>query len=162
MSDLIFDDGYRANVGIVICNPSGKVFFGKRRYQSGWQFPQGGIKEGESPKIAMWRELLEETGLKKEDTKLIKTSNNWYQYDLPKKNIRKSGKGIRVIGQRQKWFLLKVPDVSDLISLDHSPEQEFDSWKWIEPTSSIDRVIEFKKQVYKNVIDEFIPFIKEC
>ena len=47
MSDLIFDDGYRANVGIVICNPSGKVFFGKRRYQSGWQFPQGGIKEGE-------------------------------------------------------------------------------------------------------------------
>ncbi len=53
MSDLIFDDGYRANVGIVICNPSGKVFFGKRRYQSGWQFPQGGIKEGESPKKAM-------------------------------------------------------------------------------------------------------------
>ena len=67
MSDLIFNDGYRANVGIVICNPLGKVFFGKRRYQSGWQFPQGGIKQGESPKKAMWRELLEETGLKKKD-----------------------------------------------------------------------------------------------
>ena len=72
MSDLIFDDGYRANVGIVICNPSGKVFFGKRRYQSGWQFPQGGIKEGESPKKAMWRELLEETGLKKKTPNLLR------------------------------------------------------------------------------------------
>ena len=69
MADLIYDDGYRANVGIVICNPEGKVFFAKRRYQSGWQFPQGGIIEGESPKKAMWRELLEETGLKKENTK---------------------------------------------------------------------------------------------
>ena len=80
MSDLIFDDGYRANVGIVISNPNGKVFFAKRRYQSGWQFPQGGIKKGESPKKAMWRELLEETGLKKKDIDLVKVSDNWYQY----------------------------------------------------------------------------------
>ncbi len=159
MSDLIFDDGYRANVGIVICNPSGKVFFGKRRYQSGWQFPQGGIKQGESPKKAMWRELLEETGLKKENTKLIKTSDGWYQYNLPKKNIRKNSKGTPVIGQRQKWFLLSFDDDSHLITLDQSPEQEFDSWKWIDPETSINQVIGFKKEVYKQVIDEFIPFI---
>ncbi|HJM08842.1 MAG TPA: RNA pyrophosphohydrolase [Gammaproteobacteria bacterium] len=160
MSDLIFDDGYRANVGIVICNPLGKVFFAKRRYQSGWQFPQGGIKEDESPKKAMWRELLEETGLKKRDTKLIKISNNWYQYNLPKKNIRKNGKGALVVGQRQKWFLLAFNKDSQLISLDQSPEQEFDSWKWIDPEKSINQVIGFKKEVYKQVIDEFIPFIK--
>ena len=159
MSDLIFDDGYRANVGIVIFNPTGKVFFGKRRYQSGWQFPQGGIKQGESPKKAMWRELLEETGLKKDNTKLIKTSNAWYQYNLPKKNIRKNSKGMPVIGQRQKWFLLSFNDESHLISLDLSPQQEFDSWKWIAPETSIDHVIGFKKEVYKKVIGEFKPFI---
>ena len=44
MKDLIFDDGFRANVGIVIFNQDQQVFFAKRRYQSGWQFPQGGIQ----------------------------------------------------------------------------------------------------------------------
>ena len=107
----------------------------------------------------MWRELLEETGLKKENTKLIKTSNGWYQYNLPKKNIRKNSKGTPVIGQRQKWFLLSFDDDSHLITLDQSPEQEFDSWKWIDPETSINQVIGFKKEVYKQVIDEFIPFI---
>lgn len=160
MADLIYDDGYRANVGIVICNPEGKVFFAKRRYQSGWQFPQGGIIEGESPKKAMWRELLEETGLKKENTKLIKTSKNWYEYNLPKKNIRKNGKGTLVIGQRQKWFLLSFTDNSDLIKLDESTEQEFDSWKWVKPESSINQVIGFKRKVYQQVLDEFLPFIR--
>ena len=109
----------------------------------------------------MWRELLEETGLKKEDTKLIKTSNNWYQYNLPKKNIRKNGKGTLVIGQRQKWFLLSFSNDSHLISLDKSPEQEFDSWKWIDPKNSINQVIGFKKEVYRQVIEEFIPFIPD-
>ena len=107
----------------------------------------------------MWRELLEETGLKKENTKLIKTSNGWYQYNLPKKHIRKNSKGTPVIGQRQKWFLLSFDDDSHLITLDQSPEQEFDSWKWIDPETSINQVIGFKKEVYKQVIDEFIPFI---
>ena len=64
-----------------------------------------------------------------------------------------------MIGQRQKWFLLSFDDDSDLITLDQSPEQEFDSWKWIDPETSINQVIGFKKEVYKQVIDEFIPFI---
>ena len=108
----------------------------------------------------MWRELLEETGLKKRDTKLIKISNNWYQYNLPKKNIRKNGKGALVVGQRQKWFLLAFNKDSQLISLDQSPEQEFDSWKWVDPEESINQVIGFKREVYKQVIDEFISFIQ--
>jgi len=78
---------------------------------------------------------------------------------LPKKNIRKNGKGTRVIGQRQKWFLLSFNDDSCLISLDQSSEQEFDSWKWIDPETTINQVIGFKKEVYKQVIDEFKPFI---
>ena len=115
--------------------------------------------EGESPKKAMWRELLEETGLKKKDIDLVKVSDNWYQYNLPKKNIRKNGKGNTVIGQRQKWFLLSFNNDSELISLDKSAEQEFDSWKWIDPEKSINQVIGFKKEVYRQVINEFISFI---
>mgnify|MGYP001221089483 FL=1 len=64
-----------------------------------------------------------------------------------------------MIGQRQKWFLLSFNDDSQLISLDQSSEQEFDSWKWIDPETTINQVIGFKKEVYKQVIDEFKPFI---
>ena len=88
MKDLIFDDGFRANVGIVIFNQDQQVFFAKRRYQSGWQFPQGGIQLGENPTKAMFRELTEETGLSEKSVELTYVSDNWYQYHLPKKNIR--------------------------------------------------------------------------
>ena len=108
MGDLIFDDGFRANVGIVIFNKDGKVFFAKRKYQSGWQFPQGGIQLGESPKKAMYRELNEETGLGENNIEVRYISDCWYEYRLPKRNIRKKTNGITVIGQRQKWFLLKL------------------------------------------------------
>ena len=160
MGDLIFDDGFRANVGIVIFNQKLQVFFAKRRYQSGWQFPQGGIQLGESPKKAMFRELLEETGLDKKSVEIIYVSDHWYDYRIPKKSIRKATKGTTVIGQRQKWFLLKLKDQSTSIVLNTSSEQEFDSWKWIAPDLSIKQVIGFKQDVYKKVISEFIPFIE--
>ena len=159
MADLIFDDGFRANVGIVIFNQKQQVFFAKRRYQSGWQFPQGGIQLGESPKKAMFRELLEETGLDKKSVEIIYVSDHWYDYRIPKKSIRKPTKGTTVIGQRQKWFLLKLKDQSTSIVLNSSSEQEFDSWKWIAPDLSIKQVIGFKQDVYEKVISEFMPFI---
>ena len=159
MGDLIFDDGFRANVGIVIFNQKQQVFFAKRRYQSGWQFPQGGIQLGESPKKAMFRELLEETGLDKKSVEIIYVSDHWYDYRIPKKSIRKATNGTTVIGQRQKWFLLKLKDQSTSIVLNSSSEQEFDSWKWIAPDLSIKQVIGFKQDVYKKVISEFMPFI---
>jgi len=160
MGDLIFDDGFRANVGIVIFNQKQQVFFAKRRYQSGWQFPQGGIQLGESPKKAMFRELLEETGLEKKSVEITYVSDHWYDYRIPKKSIRKATNGTTVIGQRQKWFLLKLKDQSTSIVLNSSSEQEFDSWKWIAPDLSIKQVIGFKQDVYKKVISEFIPFIE--
>ena len=159
MADLIFDDGFRANVGIVIFNQKQQVFFAKRRYQSGWQFPQGGIQLGESPKKAMFRELLEETGLDKKSVEIIYVSDHWYDYRIPKKSIRKPANGTTVIGQRQKWFLLKLKGESPNISLAASPEQEFDSWKWIAPDLSIKQVIGVKQDVYEKVISEFMPFI---
>jgi len=161
MGDLIFDDGFRANVGIVIFNKDRKVFFAKRKYQSGWQFPQGGIKLGESPKKAMYRELHEETGLQEKNIEVTYISDCWYEYRLPKRNIRKQKNGITVIGQRQKWFLLKFNNNPDLINLNSSSEQEFDSWKWVQPETTIKKVINFKRHVYEKVINEFSPFIKQ-
>jgi len=160
MGDLIFDDGFRANVGIVIFNKNRKVFFAKRKYQSGWQFPQGGILLGESPKKAMYRELNEETGLGEKNIEVTYISDCWYEYRLPKRNIRKQTNGITVIGQRQKWFLLKFNDNPGLINLSSSSQQEFDSWKWVQPETAIKQVINFKRNVYEKVINEFTPFIR--
>ena len=160
MVDLIDKNGYRANVGIVLMNRQKELFFAKRRYQSGWQFPQGGIHIGETPESAMYRELLEETGLTKNDTELLSESNNWYQYKIPKKHLRKSKKGKPVvIGQKQKWFLLKLTGADKAISLTSpSKFQEFDSWKWVDPALPARQVIGFKQQVYEQVLTEFQTF----
>ena len=56
---MIDFDGYRPNVGIVICNRKGQVLWAKRYGQNSWQFPQGGINDNESAEQAMYRELYE-------------------------------------------------------------------------------------------------------
>ena len=163
MVDLIDKNGYRANVGIVLMNQQKELFFAKRRYQSGWQFPQGGIHLGETPENAMYRELLEETGLTKNDTELLSESNNWYQYKIPKKHLRKSKKGKPfVIGQKQKWFLLKLTGADKAISLTSTSKfQEFDSWKWVDPALPAKQVIRFKQHVYEQVLTEFQTFFNQ-
>ena len=146
--------GYRLNVGIVLVNESGRVFWGRRHGHDAWQFPQGGIHLGETPENAMYRELLEETGLTKNDTELLSESNNWYQYKIPKKHLRKSKKGKPfVIGQRQKWFLLKLTGSEEAISLIHPSKfnQEFDNWKWVDPETITDTVVDFKLKVYEQL-----------
>ena len=163
MVDVIDKNGYRANVGIVLMNQQKELFFAKRRYQSGWQFPQGGIHLGETPENAMYRELLEEIGLTKNDTELLSESSHWYQYKIPKKHLRKSKKGKPfVIGQKQKWFLLKLTGSDEAISLTQpSKFQEFDSWKWVDPTIPASQVIRFKQQVYEQVLTEFQTFLNQ-
>jgi len=163
MTDIIDKNGYRANVGIVLMNQQKELFFAKRRYQSGWQFPQGGIRLGETPETAMYRELLEEIGLTKNDTELLSESSHWYQYKIPKKNLRKLKKGKpRVIGQRQKWFLLKLTSSDEAINLIyHSKFQEFDNWKWVDPALPPMQVIGFKQQVYEQVLTEFQTFFNQ-
>jgi len=160
MVDVIDKNGYRANVGIVLMNQQKKLFIAKRRYQSGWQFPQGGIHLGETPENAMYRELQEEIGLTKNDTELLLESSHWYQYKIPKKHLRKLKKGKPfVIGQKQKWFLLKLTGSDEAISLtDTSKSQEFDRWKWVDLALPAKQVIGFKQQVYEQVLTEFQTF----
>ena len=163
MADVIDKNGYRANVGIVLMNQHKELFFAKRRYQSGWQFPQGGIKLGETPESAMYRELLEEIGLTKNETEFLSESSHWYQYKIPKKHLRKLKKGKPfVIGQKQKWFLLKLMGSDETISLaNNSKFQEFDSWKWVDPALPVKQVIGFKQQVYEQVLTEFQTFFNQ-
>ena len=160
MVDVIDKNGYRANVGIVLMNQQKKLFIAKRRYQSGWQFPQGGIHLGETPENAMYRELQEEIGLTKNDTELLLESSYWYQYKIPKKHLRKLKKGKPfVIGQKQKWFLLKLIGSDEAISLTHTSKfQEFDKWKWVDLALPAKQVIGFKQQVYEQVLTEFQMF----
>ena len=56
-SEVIDEQGYRPNVGIILANSRGDLLWARRRGQNAWQFPQGGIHEGETPEQAMFREL---------------------------------------------------------------------------------------------------------
>ena len=98
---MIDDDGYRPNVGIVICNRQGQVMWARRYGQHSWQFPQGGINPGESAEQAMYRELFEEVGLSRKDVRILASTRNWLRYKLPKRLVRWDTKPV-CIGQKQK------------------------------------------------------------
>jgi putative (di)nucleoside polyphosphate hydrolase len=83
----IKEKGYRLNVGIIVANSDGKLLYCKRKNSTNWQFPQGGIDKNEDIFDAALRELYEEVGIEENKIKLIKESDNWYKYDLPK-NIK--------------------------------------------------------------------------
>ena len=70
---MIDSKGYRPNVGIILCNDEGRVFWAKRMGVNSWQFPQGGINPNEDPETAMYRELCEETGLQQQHVQVIAT-----------------------------------------------------------------------------------------
>ena len=89
---MIDFDGYRPNVGIVICNRKGQVLWAKRCGQNSWQFPQGGINDNESAEQAMYRELHEEVGLQPKDVRLLYVSKHWLRYKLPKRLLRYDSK----------------------------------------------------------------------
>ena len=86
-------DGYRPNVGIILCNRRNEVFWGKRVREHSWQFPQGGIKYGEAPVQAMYRELQEEVGLLPDHVKILGRTSNWLRYEVPNNWIRQDWRG---------------------------------------------------------------------
>eukprot|EP00494_Astrolonche_serrata_P027749 UN28013 len=127
---MIDSDGYRANVGIILCNDQDQVMWARRVGQDAWQFPQGGISKGEDPKTAMLRELWEETGLNEPDVTLLGSTDSWLRYKLPKRSVRKNSEP-RCIGQKQRWFLLKLVSSEESFNLSASKKPEFDHWKWV-------------------------------
>ena len=155
---MIDSEGFRANVGIILTNDQGQVFWARRIGMDAWQFPQGGIKKNESPKMAMYRELKEEIGLEPEHVELINSTDDWLRYWLPKRYIRQN-RGPLCVGQKQIWYLLKLTADETYLDLSYTSEPEFDSWKWVDFWRPVEEVISFKRQVYQQALKQLQPFI---
>lgn len=146
-------EGYRPNVGIILVNQKNQVFWGKRIREHAWQFPQGGIKYGENPTQAMYRELQEEIGLLPEHVRILGRTKDWLRYNVPDNFIRRESRG-HYKGQKQIWFLLRMLGLDSDVSLRASGHPEFDAWRWSRYWVSLDSVIEFKRDVYMQALNE--------
>lgn len=155
---VIDSEGYRANVGIILCNSQGRLFWAKRIRQRSWQFPQGGIRRDESPEQAMFRELAEEIGLQPRHVEVIGCTKGWLRYRLPKRLIRQHSKPT-CIGQKQVWFLLRMMGTENDVRLDLSARPEFDHWRWVDYWYPLKAVVPFKRQVYLRALQELAPLL---
>jgi putative (di)nucleoside polyphosphate hydrolase len=155
---VIDADGFRPNVGIILCNDQNRLFWGRRVGQDAWQFPQGGIHADETPEQAMYRELREEVGLLPEHVDLLGSTNRWLRYRLPKRYIRRHSQPV-CIGQKQRWFLLRVHCSESDFCLDSCAKPEFDGWRWVKYWQPVREVIYFKRRVYERALEELAPLL---
>ena len=156
---MIDNEGYRPNVGIIILNDNNKVLWAKRVAENAWQFPQGGINKGESPEVAMYRELMEEVGLGSDHIQIIGKTKNWLRYDVPSQWLRRDGSS-HYKGQKQIWFLLKFIGKDSDVFLTNSEKPEFDSWRWDDYWSPLNQVVDFKREVYEKALTELSDYLK--
>lgn len=157
---MIDDDGYRPNVGIIIANQQSQLLWAKKIGFSTWQFPQGGISENETPLDALYRELYEEVGLKAVDVEVVGETKTWLRYVVPKKYRRKCKAGKQVcIGQKQKWFLLRILSDENNVQLDKHTTPEFDNWRWIDYWEPLGDIVYFKRAVYRNALCELSHYL---
>ena len=158
VTTMIDRDGYRPNVAIVLVNHKNEVFWGKRVKEHNWQFPQGGIKPGETPEQAMYRELEEETGLKPDHVMILGRTKSWLHYNVPMHWIKREWRGTYK-GQKQIWYLLRLVGRDWDIRLRASTHPEFDAWRWHEYWVPLDTVIEFKRDVYRQALHQLVRFL---
>ena len=156
---MIDVDGYRLNVGIVLLNPQGQVFWARRVQRDGWQFPQGGMNTDETPDEAMYRELEEETGLRPEQVEILGSTHGWLRYRLPPRYVRR-GQRPTCIGQKQVWFLLRMLGEDAAFHLDADATPEFDVWRWVDFWYPAEHVVDFKREVYRRALRYFAPLVE--
>ena len=154
--DQIDSEGFRANVGIILCDARGLVLVGGRVGQDAWQFPQGGIRHSESPEQAMYRELREEIGLDADDVAVLGSTADWLRYRLPEQYVRRRMRPL-CIGQKQRWFLLRLLSAESRLQLDTTTTPEFDRWRWVDYWQPLSEVIYFKREVYRLALEELGP-----
>ena len=158
MSDL----PYRPNVGAVLFNRDGLIFVARRADMpnaegpaGGWQLPQGGIDEGEDPRVAVFREMEEEIGTRKAE--LIGEHPDWLTYELPPELLGISWRG-RYRGQRQRWFAMRFTGEDSDIRLDLDPYPEFDAWRWVPLAELPSLAVPFKRRIYDMLTESFARF----
>ena len=148
----------RIGVGAIVINHESKIFVGKRidfPKKDKWQMPQGGVNPGENLLSAMRRELLEETSIK--SIKILKEIDEWTEYELPNYLLGKIWKG-KFRGQKQKWFITRFLGEDNEINL-NTKYPEFMEWKWENLENLPKIIVDFKKNLYEELIIKIKPFI---
>ncbi len=157
-SQVIDRDGYRPNVGIILSNGDGRLFWARRVGQDAWQFPQGGIRADETPEQALFRELAEETGLRECHVEVVGCTRGWLRYRLPERYLRRRCAPL-CIGQKQVWYLLRFLGRECDVCLDRSERPEFDGWRWVDYWYPVEQVVPFKRRVYRRALQELAPLL---
>lgn len=156
-SKLVDEQGYRPNVGIVICNHQKQLLWAKRQGMNAWQFPQGGVHPGEDLDEAMYRELHEEVGLYPEDVRILGKTTEWVKYLFGSQKT--TSRGETFVGQKQIWYLLQLISPDERIDIAASEHQEFDDWQWVDYWYPIEHIIEFKRDIYQETLKHFAPLL---
>jgi len=156
MTDL---ELYRPNVGVVLFNREGLVWYGQRHATPGphnWQFPQGGVDKGEDLEAAARRELREETGVTSVEP--LSRTEDWILYDFPPEAMdnAKAWRGFK--GQKQRWFAYRFVGDETEIDLAADDEVEFDAWRWGPLSDACDLIVPFKRPAYEQVVKAFSRF----
>jgi putative (di)nucleoside polyphosphate hydrolase len=154
--DFIDEQGFRANVGIILKDERSRLLIAGRRGRGGWQFPQGGIRPTEEAEAAMFRELREEVGLEPSDVEIIGSTEGWLHYRLPERFIRRERTPL-CIGQKQRWFLLHLTSGTERVRFDRSSQPEFDRCRWVDYWRPVKEVVYFKRPVYVRALKELGP-----
>ena len=158
---MVDADGFRPNVGIVVASGqgTGQVLWARRvGGHDAWQFPQGGINEGESPEEALFRELYEEVGLGPDDVSIVGRTKGWLRYRLPRR-LRRYNSTPGFVGQKQKWFLLELHAPDSAVRMDWAGKPEFDHWAWVSFWYPLTQVVDFKREVYRHALAELAPHL---